>query len=67
MAALAINARSGQFTGSGKQETETFGEGRTCRAPDCGAPLSVYNPNDRCALHPRSIVRLVPLAPNDGW
>lgn len=30
---------------------ETYGRGRVCGAPGCGAHLSAYNPTPYCSLH----------------
>ncbi len=67
MAALGGTTISGQNTSSGKQETATYGDQRTCSFTGCTAPLSRYNPNDRCVSHPRSTVMIAPLPDNGGW
>lgn len=59
-----VPAIGGQNTSSGRQRTETFGKGRRCADPECGAILSEYNPGVSCTSHPISVVR--PTGPSKG-
>ena len=38
--------------GSGARVQKVHDTGRVCSAPECTTLLSIYNPSDRCAVHP---------------
>ena len=39
--------------GSHDRPVRTFQAGRTCGEAGCAVRLSIYNPGDRCSLHPQ--------------
>lgn len=53
-------ALSGQFLGQEPAPSRAFGAGRVCSEKGCSTKLSIYNPSDVCAHHPKSVVRLRP-------
>lgn len=38
-------------TGKVSDRLQTYGRGRVCEAPGCGALLSTYNPARYCSVH----------------
>ncbi len=50
MAGIAL---SGYRLGYSPRALRQFAAGRTCAEPDCTTRLSVYNAQDRCAIHKR--------------
>jgi hypothetical protein len=40
-----------ELVGGSGRSVRTYGRGRVCPHPGCGAVLSMYNSGKRCALH----------------
>lgn len=49
---MAQRNLSGEIMASSREPKDLSPKDRVCTFPDCGAVLSIYNPKDRCSLHP---------------